>query len=98
MIPLALTRTYRQNDPATRVFGIGSTHPYNMNLWSANMYQETDVVLPDSGRIHYVRISPGIDIQSAAFEHTATPSPSRTRAVSLKGTQEQPLTLQRRQW
>lgn len=34
VIPLALTRTYRQNDPARRAFGIGSTHPYDMYLWS----------------------------------------------------------------
>jgi RHS repeat-associated protein len=73
VMPIALTRTYRQNDPAARAFGIGSTFPYAIYLWSAQMYQEADLVLPDGGRIHYVRISPGTDISSAVFEHTTTP-------------------------
>jgi RHS repeat-associated protein len=85
VIPLALTRTYRQNDPARRAFGIGSTHPYDMYLWSANMYQETDLVLPDGGRIHYVRISPGTDIQTAVFEHTATPGPFYKSRITWRG-------------
>jgi len=85
VIPLALTRTYRQNDPARRAFGIGSTHPYDMYLWSANMYQETDLVLPDGGRIHYVRISPGTDLQTAVFEHTATPGPFYKSRITWRG-------------
>ena len=85
VIPLALTRTYRQNDPARRAFGIGSTHPYDMYLWSANMYQETDLVLPDGGRIHYVRISPGTDIQTAVFEHTTTPGPFYKSRITWRG-------------
>jgi RHS repeat-associated protein len=85
VIPLALTRTYRPNDPARRAFGIGSTHPYDMYLWSANMYQETDLVLPDGGRIHYVRISPGTDIQTAVFEHTATPGPFYKSRITWRG-------------
>ncbi len=85
VIPLALKRTYRQNDPARRAFGIGSTHPYDMYLWSANMYQETDLVLPDGGRIHYVRITPGNDIQTAVFEHTATPGPFYKSRITWRG-------------
>jgi hypothetical protein len=85
VIPIALTRTYRQNDPATRAFGIGATHPYAMYLWSANVYQETDLVLPDGGRVHYVRITPGNDIQTAIFEHTATPGPFYKSRITWKG-------------
>ena len=73
-LPLTLRRTYRQGDTASRPFGIGSTHPYAMFLWSAQQYQEADLILPDGGRVHYVRISPGTGFTSAIFEHTGTPS------------------------
>jgi YD repeat-containing protein len=74
VIPLALTRTYRQNDTASRPFGIGATHPYAMFLWSAQQYQEVDLILPDGGRVHYVRISPGTGFGDAEFEHTGSPT------------------------
>ncbi|MBI4490137.1 MAG: Ig-like domain-containing protein, partial [Deltaproteobacteria bacterium] len=74
ILPLALTRTYRQADTNTRPFGIGTTHPYAIFLWSAQQYQEADLVLPDGGRIHYVRISPGTGFSDAEFEHTTTPT------------------------
>jgi RHS repeat-associated protein len=75
VLPIALTRTYRQGDSVSRPFGIGSSHPYAMRLWSAQMYQEADLMLPDGARIHYVRISPGTGYWDAVYEHTATPSP-----------------------
>jgi RHS repeat-associated protein len=75
VLPIALTRTYRPNDPVSRPFGIGATHPYAMRLWSAQNYQQADLVLPDGGRIHYVRISPGTAFWDAVYEHTATPTP-----------------------
>jgi len=45
-----------------------------MFLWSAQQYQEADLVLPDGGRVHYVRISPGTGFTDAEFEHTTTPT------------------------
>ena len=74
VIPLVLTRTYRPNDSQVRPFGIGATHPYAMFLWSANQYQEVDLILPDGGRVHYVRTSSGTGYTDAVFEHTATPT------------------------
>jgi YD repeat-containing protein len=74
MIPLALTRTYRPADNASRAFGIGTTHPYAIFLWSANPYQEADLILPNGKRIHYVRISAGAGYDDAVFEHTASPT------------------------
>jgi RHS repeat-associated protein len=75
VLPIALTRTYRSKDPdGSRPFGIGTTHPYEMFLFSAREYQEADLILPDGGRVHYVRISPGIGFRDAVFEHTATPT------------------------
>ena len=74
VIPLVLSRTYYSSDSGSRPFGIGSTHPYAMFLWSANEFQEVDLVLPDGTRIHYVRTSPGTGFTDAAFAHTTTPT------------------------
>jgi hypothetical protein len=74
IIPIALTRTYRPGDAASRPFGIGSSHPYELFLWSNNNYQEADLILPDGGRIHYVRVSSGTGFTDAVYEHTTTPS------------------------
>lgn len=74
VVPLTLTRTYRPGDANVRPFGIGATHNYAIFLWSANQYQEADLILPDGGRIHYVRISAGTGYADAVFEHTATPT------------------------
>jgi YD repeat-containing protein len=74
VIPLALTRTYRTGDDGSRPFGIGTTHPYAMFLWSANQYQEADLILPNGRRIHYVRTSPGTGFLDAAFAHTSSPT------------------------
>lgn len=74
VIPIALTRTYRNEDNAVRPFGIGSTHPYD--LWFGNqvIFQEADLVLPDGSTIHYTRISPGNGPDGAVYEHTETPT------------------------
>jgi hypothetical protein len=73
-MPLVLTRTYRTGDDGSRPFGIGATHPYAMFLWSANQYQEADLILPNGKRIHYVRTSAGTGWTDAAFEHTSSPT------------------------
>src|SRR5439155_7857915 len=74
VVPLALTRTYRPGDTVTRPFGIGTTHPWAIFLWSNQPYQQVDLILPDGGRVHYVRISPGTGASDAILEHTATPT------------------------
>lgn len=74
LMPLSVTRVYRPNDNASRNFGIGTQlAAYDVYLWSAQQYQEADLVLPHGGKIHYVRISPGTGATDAVFEHTATP-------------------------
>ena len=84
-MPLILRRTYRPGDNAARAFGIGSTHPYDIFLWSVNNYQEADLILPDGGRIHYVRISPGTSWTDAIYEHTTTPSAFYKSRISWNG-------------
>jgi len=86
VMPITISRTYRPQDNVSRVFGIGSSHPYEMFLWSVNNYQETDLILPDGGRIHYVRISPGTGWSDAIYEHTATPGVFYKSRISWNGT------------
>lgn len=74
VIPLALTRTYNSGDNVARVFGRGMTHPYAMFLSSQAQYSQADLVLPEGGLIHYVRVSAGTGSTDAVFEHTATPT------------------------
>ena len=77
VLPISLTRTYRQSDTISRPFGIGTTHPYGMFLYSENQqnqFLETDLILPDGSRVHYLRTSPGTSYFDAVFEHTATPT------------------------
>jgi YD repeat-containing protein len=74
VIPLELTRTYYSGDNGQRPFGLGSTHPYAIFLWSANQYQEADLILPDGDRIHYARISSGTGFTDAVFENTTSPT------------------------
>ncbi len=73
VLPLRLTRTYRPSDTNIRPFGMGSTFNYAMFLWSANQYQEADLILPDGGRVHYVRTSAGTSFFNAVFEHAVAP-------------------------
>ncbi|HEX7174811.1 MAG TPA: RHS repeat-associated core domain-containing protein [Pyrinomonadaceae bacterium] len=74
-MPLKLNRTYRPLDPNSRPFGIGTSHPYELYLYSAQEYVEADLILPNGGRVHFVRISPGSGFTDAEFEHTTTSSP-----------------------
>jgi len=85
-IPISLTRSYRPLDTTSRPFGVGSSHPYEMFLWSNNNYQEADLILPDGGRIHYVRISPGTLWYDAVYEHTSTPSAFYKSQIYHNGT------------
>lgn len=63
VIPLVLKRTYRQNDPISRTFGIGASDPFDIFMVGDNNtfpegYTFQDLILADGGRIHFPRISP----------------------------------------
>ncbi|MDT5268357.1 MAG: hypothetical protein QOH49_543 [Acidobacteriota bacterium] len=73
-LPVTLTRTYRPQDSASRAFGIGTSHPFDLYLYSAQEYVVADLILPSGGRIHYNRISPGTSYSDAEFEHTSSAS------------------------
>jgi YD repeat-containing protein len=78
VIPLALTRTYNSGDNLIRSFGRGMVNPYAMFLWSAQQYQEADLILPEGGKVHFVRTSPGTHWSDAVFVHQETAATSAT--------------------
>ncbi|HEY6271049.1 MAG TPA: DUF6531 domain-containing protein [Terriglobales bacterium] len=86
VIPLTLTRTYRQNDTVSRAFGIGTTHPYDIFLYglqadSGDIY----LILPDGGRVHFVGSSPFWQcISSPTSFYGATITPGLSGAWVLK--------------
>jgi RHS repeat-associated protein len=87
VLPIALTRTYRQLDTRSRAFGIGASHLYDMFLvGDVFPYTYTEVILPDGGRIHYDRITPGGDSLSAVYENTSSPSGFYKSRISWNGT------------
>ncbi len=55
VIPLTLTRTYRPNDPTSRAFGVGTSHPYDIFLITPNGDTDIYLILQDGGRIHFVK-------------------------------------------
>jgi YD repeat-containing protein len=74
-IPIVIDHTYRQGDPNSYSFGIGTASLYDLRLWSVNNYHEADLVLPDGGRVHYVRTSPGTGVEEAEYQPTSTIQP-----------------------
>jgi RHS repeat-associated protein len=86
VIPLAMRRTYNSGDIDGRVFGTGMTHPYAMFLWSAHQYTEADLILPEGGKVHFVRTSPGTGWTDAIFVHQETGSTSATPTRFYKAT------------
>jgi RHS repeat-associated protein len=74
VIPLEVVRTYRPRDPFVRSFGIGTSLSYDMFLFGTTvLYTFQDLILPDGGRIHYPRISPGTSWEDAVYQNTTTP-------------------------
>jgi RHS repeat-associated protein len=70
-IPISITRTYRTDDSNTYSFGEGMTNAYDLRLWPVVNYKEADLILPDGGRVHYVRTSPGTGSIDAVYEPTS---------------------------
>jgi len=84
VIPLALTRTYNSGDGFARTFGRSMTHPYAMFLHSELQYQQVDLILPEGGKIHYVRTSSGTGWTDAVFVHQETATTSATPTAFYK--------------
>jgi RHS repeat-associated protein len=84
-LPISLTRVYRQNDPNGRAFGLATNFTYGIFLHSENQYQEVDLVMPDSAKVHYIRISPGTGLNDAVFESTSVPGPFYKSKIAWNG-------------
>jgi len=76
IIPITLERTYREQDAGTSAFGPSMTHNYDIFVVvdDGGSYTYADLVLPDGGRVHYVRTSSGTGYEDAVFEHTSSPT------------------------
>ncbi len=73
VLPITLTRTYRQADSISRAFGVGSMHPYDIYLvGDTSPYTYQELVLPDGGVIRYNRISSGTGYTDAVYLHSST--------------------------
>ncbi|MCU1269196.1 MAG: hypothetical protein JWN74_490 [Acidobacteriaceae bacterium] len=81
VIPLVLTRTYRQNDSKSRAFGIGTNDSFDFFMVGSNDpggYVAQNLILPDGGRIHFQRTSPCLgangycDFSNAVYAATNT--------------------------
>jgi len=61
VVPIVLTRIYRQADNIPRAVGVGATHSYNVFLagdsTGPNAYTYMDLVRANGGRIHYVAVA-----------------------------------------
>src|SRR5438445_11323475 len=74
VIPLTLTRTYRQNDTRSRTFGIGTTHNYDIFLvGDVFPYTYQELVLADGSRVRFDRISDGYNWYDATYQNRSAP-------------------------
>jgi RHS repeat-associated protein len=84
-IPISLTRTYRQSDPAIRAFGVGMGLDYNMVLSTNAQYTYGELILPDGGRIRFNRINSGNGATDGIFEAQSTPTDFYKARLSWDG-------------
>jgi RHS repeat-associated protein len=85
VMPISVTRTYRQLDNAKRPFGVGTNFDYGIFLQSAHQYTEADLVFPDSSSVHFVRTSPGSSWTDAVFAAVDTTGPFRNATMAWNG-------------
>jgi hypothetical protein len=88
IIPINITRTYRNENSFIGPFGRGVLHPFDIYLTfttTCYCYQSIVLVLPDGGEVVYDRISPGGGFADAEFEATKSPTFYKSR-VKWNGT------------
>jgi RHS repeat-associated protein len=88
IVPIQITRTYRNEDSFSRAFGRGTNFPYDIFFTGTTIcfcYQAIDLVMVDGGKIRYDRVSPGSGYGDAIFEATKSPAFYKTR-VHWNGT------------
>ncbi|HZM83370.1 MAG TPA: RHS repeat-associated core domain-containing protein [Candidatus Limnocylindrales bacterium] len=89
VVPLEITRTYQQSDIGRRPFGIGVNSNYDLYLYSQQQWVEADLVLPDGGKVHFRRITPGSsgtnEFRSAVFRADPTPTEFKGSILAWNG-------------
>jgi RHS repeat-associated protein len=80
VMPLTLTRSYRQNDPSVYRFGVGTNDIYGMNMWSTSLangrgWLNVALVLPDGRQVPFVRSTPDTTWTDAQFAETRLQGP-----------------------
>jgi RHS repeat-associated protein len=91
VMPISVTRTYRQNDPASRAFGIGTDLSYDMYLYTTvtgDSPSPIDLVLSDSSRIHFYWQSGTISGRSGVWTNTDSPTAFHGAVLTTDPTQE----------
>jgi RHS repeat-associated protein len=82
VVPLTLTRMYRQTDPISRPFGVGMSHNYEMYLVGDRYpYTYADIILADGSRVHYTQIGDGSGFGSSVFQTTQNTAFYMTKIV-----------------
>ncbi len=88
VMPLALTRTYRgwDYDKREREFGEGANHPFDICPTGTRFpYTYMDLVLDDSRKIHFARVSKGTGYADAVFRHADTSSEFYAAQITWNG-------------
>lgn len=70
-LPATRRRTYRTEDTASRVFGIGASHPHDQYMLRDDLCTAARVILPDGAYIHFTRTS-GTNCLDSTLQHTTT--------------------------
>jgi YD repeat-containing protein len=72
-IPIVLTRVYRSKDSASRAFGVGASHPFELYLLRNDLCSEIRLILPDGAFIQYLRTA-GTNCLDATLMHKTSPT------------------------
>jgi RHS repeat-associated protein len=89
VLPLDVTRTYRQGDvPNKRAFGVGTSFNYGMYLYNATGdsqdYYTFQVILPDGGRVTYNLVSGTLNQAGATFLPSGAAGPFEGSRIEFK--------------
>jgi RHS repeat-associated protein len=94
VLPLTVSRTYRQADNEIRSFGVGASDPYDIFLTSntacngfeqPGCYSDIELFLPDGGQVQYTRISPGDSWTDAVLQAQNAPDQFFGSLISWNG-------------
>jgi RHS repeat-associated protein len=89
LMPIALTRTYRQEEGISYSFGIGTASAFDIHLWSDENYKTAYLVLPDGGKVKLLRTSSGTGYVEAEYKAVETPGPWEGATMTWDNTTKQ---------